>query len=63
MSDIDIKFKWWELLLYSPIIGWAGLLLGAVLGALGWRRRRVAGGIIGAIIGNFIWAAAAIYLK
>ena len=63
MSDISLKFEWWELLLYSPIIGWPGLLLGAILGALGWKRRRIAGGFIGAIAGNFAWAVAAIYLK
>ncbi|MFZ1991352.1 MAG: hypothetical protein WAW96_16455 [Alphaproteobacteria bacterium] len=63
MSDIDIKFEWWELLLYSPIVGWPGLLIGAILGALAWKRRRIASGVIGAIAGNFAWAAAAIYLK
>ncbi|HXZ68853.1 MAG TPA: hypothetical protein VEH07_09710 [Alphaproteobacteria bacterium] len=63
MSDIDIRFEWWELLLYSPIVGWPGLIIGATVGALAWKRRRIAGGIIGAIIGNFAWAAAVIYLK
>ena len=63
MSDISFNFTWWELLLYSPIIGWPGLLIGAVLGTLAWKERRIAGGVIGAILGNFIWAAAAIYLK
>jgi Na+/proline symporter len=63
MSDIDLKFGWWELLLFSPIIGWPGLLLGATLGALGWKRRRIVGGAIGAIVGNLAWAIAALYLK
>ena len=63
MSDISFKFEWWELLLYSPIIGWPGLLGGGLLGALAWRRRRMVGGVLGAIVGNLGWAAAAIYLK
>ena len=63
MSDISFKFEWWELLLYSPVIGWPGLLAGALLGALAWKRRRIVGGVLGAIAGNLIWAATAIYLK
>jgi hypothetical protein len=63
VSDIDIKFAWWELLLYSPVVGWPGLLLGGALGALSWRKRRIVGGALGAIVGNLAWAFAAIALK
>jgi hypothetical protein len=63
MSDIDIKFEWWQLLALSPMVGWPGLLLGGLAGALAWRTRRVLAGIAGAIIGNLAWAYAAIMLK
>jgi len=63
MSDIDFKFTWWELVLYSPIFGWPGLLIGAFLGALGLKRHRISGGALGAILGNFAWAAGTIFLR
>jgi hypothetical protein len=63
MSDIDIKFTWWEFLLASPVIGWPGLILGAALGALAWRGRRVLGGAAGAIVGNVAWAQSCRALK
>ncbi len=56
MSDIKIEFEWWDLVLYSPIVGWPGILVGAVIGALSWRKRPILGGVIGAISGNFLWA-------
>ena len=54
MSDIAINITWWELLLYSPVIGWPGILPGGVAGWFAWRRRPILGAVIGAIIGNFI---------
>jgi hypothetical protein len=63
MSDIDIKFTWWEFLLASPVIGWPGLILGGALGALAWRGRRILGGAAGAIVGNIAWAVTALTLK
>ncbi|MBI1212579.1 MAG: hypothetical protein GC190_14035 [Alphaproteobacteria bacterium] len=62
MSDIDIKFEWWELILLSPMLGWPGLLLGGIAGAFAWRKRPIVGGSIGAVAGNFVWALAAVYL-
>jgi len=35
------------------MLGWPGLLLGGALGALLWKKRRILGGVFGAIIGNF----------
>ena len=32
-----------------------GLALGGLVGALAWRKRRVAGGLIGAIAGLALW--------
>ena len=54
MSDISFNFSWWEIILISPILGWPGLVAGAALGAALWPRRRILGGVIGAIIGNLI---------
>jgi hypothetical protein len=56
MSDISITFTWWELLLYSPILGWPGLFAGAVLGVVLWRKRPIVGGLIGAVVGNVAFA-------
>jgi hypothetical protein len=61
VSDIDIKFEWWELLLFSPVIGWPGMILGAIAGAFAWRKRPILGSAIAAIVGNLAWAFAAIY--
>ena len=61
MSDIKIEFEWWELVLCSPMVGWPGILVGAVIGALSWRKRPIWGGVIGAISGNFLWALTVVY--
>ena len=62
MSDISINFEWWELVLFSPIFGWPGLILGGLIGAFAWRQRPILGGVIGAIVGNFAVALATVYL-
>lgn len=58
MSDISFDIEWWALLLYSPVLGWPGLLIGATIGGLLWRRRRILAAILGAIAGNLLWFAA-----
>jgi hypothetical protein len=58
MSDISIEFTWYELLIVALFLGWPGLLLGAVLGAVGWRRHRVYGALIGSIGGVALWLGA-----
>lgn len=52
MSDINIQFAWYELLLVSPVLGWPGAIAGGLLGAYLWRRRPILGGAIGALAGN-----------
>jgi putative Mn2+ efflux pump MntP len=52
VSDIKLEFTWWELLLASPVLGWPGAIVGAVAGALLWRKRPLLGGAIGAVVGN-----------
>lgn len=63
MSDIGFNIEWWEIVLYSPILGWPGLLLGGLAGALAWKKRPIVGGIIGAVLCNFAWAYAAIAFR
>lgn len=54
MSDISIEFSLIDWIVVSPILGWPGLIVGALLGALLWKRRRFWGGVLGAILGNFL---------
>lgn len=58
MSDISIEFAWYELLFISPVLGWPGLIAGAALGALLWRRRRILGAVLGGLFGNLLVFAA-----
>jgi hypothetical protein len=62
VSDISINFEWWELVLLSPMLGWPGLIVGGIIGALVWRKRPILGGVIGAVAGNFAVALLAVYL-
>jgi Na+/proline symporter len=39
------------------IFGSPGFLLGAIPGALLWRRHRIAGAVLGTIVGFIIWLA------
>jgi len=52
MSDISLNFEWWEWLIASPVLGWPGLIAGCAIGAAIWPKRRLLGGVLGAIIGN-----------
>jgi Na+/proline symporter len=54
MSDIGILNDPVSILEIILLLGSPGLLLGAILGALLWRRRRVAGALLGAVIGFFL---------
>ncbi len=58
MSDISIQITWLDLLLAAPVFGWPGLISGGVLGALLFRKRRILGAVLGALIGCAIWFAA-----
>ena len=60
MSDISFNIGWPELFLY---FGWPGLILGAAAGAYLWRKRRIAGGAIGAAIGILVWGGIGIAIK
>jgi putative Mn2+ efflux pump MntP len=54
VSDISISISPVELVLFSWVLGWPGLIVGGTIGALLWRKRRILGGVLGAIVGNFI---------
>lgn len=54
MSDISINISPVELILLSWVFGWPGLIAGGVLGALLWKKRRIVGAVLGALIGNFL---------
>jgi hypothetical protein len=52
MSDISIEFDWYVLPLVVLIIGWPGLLIGGIVGAITWRWRRIVGALLGALLGT-----------
>ncbi len=51
MSDIGILNDPLSLILIALIFGSPGLLIGGISGALLWRSRRIAGALLGAIVG------------
>lgn len=55
MSDISINITWWELLIFSPVMGWPGAIVGGGVGWRLWRKRPIAGVLIGALVGNLAW--------
>jgi hypothetical protein len=60
MSDISFNIGWLDLLI---IFGWPGLFVGAAIGALTWRKRRIAGAGLGAVAGFLFWATIALAIK
>ena len=63
MSDIKIEFTWYQLLLVAFLIGWPGLVLGAVGGGFFWRRHPIPGVVIGAIVGLVLWVGVRILFR
>jgi Na+/proline symporter len=64
MSDIALNFGGpLGLALIALMFCWPGLLLGAIIGALAWRRHRRLGSALGAIVGLALWAGSWFYLK
>jgi Na+/proline symporter len=57
MSDIRLDWgplDWAEIALF---VGAPGLILGALLGAVAWRRHRIWGALLGAVAGLVLWDA------
>jgi len=62
MSDIKLIFSPLDYLLIALLVASPGLVVGAGVGALAWRRHRIAGAAVGAILGGLLCIVAA-YLK
>jgi hypothetical protein len=59
MSDIGLIFSPLDYLVIALVIASPGLVVGAVVGALAWRRRRIMGAACGAGLGAVLCIAAA----
>ncbi|HEV2628405.1 MAG TPA: hypothetical protein VGV41_07150 [Pseudolabrys sp.] len=57
MSDIGILNDPLSLAFVFLIIGSPGLPLGAIAGAFLWRRHRIYGALLGAVVGFAVWLA------
>jgi hypothetical protein len=55
MSDIGLDWGPLDIALMALVIGSPGLAIGAALGAIAWRRRRLWGALIGAVAGLALW--------
>ena len=55
MSDIGILNDPVSLIAIALLFGSPGLLLGAIPGALLWRRHRITGALLGAVAGFVLW--------
>jgi hypothetical protein len=51
MSDIGLNWGVTGWAVIALIVGWPGLLVGAVAGLLLWRRHRITGALLGAALG------------
>ena len=63
MSDIGILNDPVSLIEIVFLLGSPGLLLGAILGALLWRRHRIAGAVLGGGVGFVVWLVGWIAMK
>jgi Na+/proline symporter len=63
MSDIGILSGPSSLIILAFILGGPGLAVGAIAGALAWRRHRVWGAAIGAALGFAGWLAGWLYFS
>jgi Na+/proline symporter len=55
VSDIGILNDPVSLIAIALLFGSPGLLLGAISGALLWRRHRIAGALLGSVAGFVLW--------
>ena len=63
MSDIGILNDPLSIAFVLLIIGSPGLPLGAIVGALAWRRHRILGALVGAVAGFTLWLAGWTFLN
>jgi hypothetical protein len=57
MSDIGLIFGPWDYIELAFLVGSPGLVIGAGLGAIAWRRHRIVGAMAGAAIGMLLCIA------
>jgi hypothetical protein len=57
MSDIGLDWGPFDIAAIALIIGAPGLVIGATLGAILWRRHRLWGAGLGAVAGLILWLA------
>jgi hypothetical protein len=57
MSDIGLHWGPFDIAIIALIIGAPGLVIGAALGAILWRRHRAYGALLGAVAGLLLWLA------
>jgi hypothetical protein len=55
MSDISLDWGPLGIAFIALIIGAPGLVIGAALGAIVWRHRRIFGAVVGAFVGLLLW--------
>jgi hypothetical protein len=63
MSDIGLAWGPFDIAMIALIIGAPGLVVGAGVGALARRRRRVWGALLGAFVGLALWLAGFVLWK
>jgi Na+/proline symporter len=63
MSDIGILSGPWSLIMIGLILGSPGLPIGAIVGALAWRRHRIWGAVLGAAAGLATWLVGWLYFS
>jgi Na+/proline symporter len=55
VSDVGILNSPGSVIFILLIFGSPGFVLGVILGALLWRRHRIAGAFLGAVVGFIVW--------
>ena len=63
MSDIGSIFSPFDLVVIGLILGSPGIPLGAIAGALAWRRHRLWGAALGAVAGFGLWLLGWLYFS
>jgi Na+/proline symporter len=62
VSDVGILNDPYSVIIIVLILGSPGLLLG-IPGALLWRKHRIAGALLGAVVGFVLWLAGWLVMK
>jgi Na+/proline symporter len=63
MSDVGILNDPVSLIAIALLLGSPGIVLGAIPGALLWRKHRIAGALLGAVAGFVAWLAGWLVMK